>query len=222
MTSEKTLKTLEFDKIRVAAAAYADSPRGAAAVKACVPSARLDEALEKLEYTRQAYTAMYDVLVTPSMAVDDVGEIVSALSKQAVLSPSDLLKVAALLRCASGFVSAQQKLPKEGFGKIEEAAASLYLNGALREDIEAAIVGENEIADGASAKLRDIRREIRGVLQLLAVLQKIAGHADVVFRRLPAQPHRQSPMASLQTPPNPYRPPAPRAVCQRQPESSRP
>ena len=161
MTSEKTLKTLEFDKIRVAAAAYADSPRGAAAVKACVPSARLDEALEKLEYTRQAYTAMYDVLVTPSMAVDDVGEIVSALSKQAVLSPSDLLKVAALLRCASGFVSAQQKLPKEGFGKIEEAAASLYLNGALREDIEAAIVGENEIADGASAKLRDIRREIR-------------------------------------------------------------
>ena len=161
MTSEKTLKTLEFDKIRVAAAAYADSPRGAAAVKACVPSACLDEALEKLEYTRQAYTAMYDVLVTPSMAVDDVGEIVSALSKQAVLSPSDLLKVAALLRCASGFVSAQQKLPKEGFGKIEEAAASLYLNGALREDIEAAIVGENEIADGASAKLRDIRREIR-------------------------------------------------------------
>ena len=161
MTSEKTLKTLEFDKIRVAAAAYADSPRGAAAVKACVPSARLDEALEKLEYTRQAYTAMYDVLVTPSMAVDDVGEIVSALSKQAVLSPSDLLKVAALLRCVSGFVSAQQKLPKEGFGKIEEAAASLYLNGALREDIEAAIVGENEIADGASAKLRDIRREIR-------------------------------------------------------------
>ena len=73
MTSEKTLKTLEFDKIRVAAAAYADSPRGAASVKACVPSARLDEALEKLEYTRQAYTAMYDVLVTPSMAVDDVG-----------------------------------------------------------------------------------------------------------------------------------------------------
>ena len=161
MTSEKTLKTLEFDKIRAAAAAYADSSRGAAEVNACVPSSRLDEALDKLEYTRQAYSAMYDVLVTPSMAADDVGEIVAALSKQAVLTPSDLLKVATLLRCASGFVSAAQKLPGEGYGKIEEAAASLYLNGALREDIEAAVVGENEIADGASAKLRDIRRAIR-------------------------------------------------------------
>ena len=163
MTSEKTLKTLEFDKIRVAAAAYADSPRGAAAVNACTPSSRLDEALEKLECTRQAYSAMYDVLVTPSFAVDDVSQILSALNKQAVLSPSDLLKVAALLRCASGFVSAEQRLPRDGFDKIKDAAASLYLNGALREDIESSIIGENEIADGASAKLRGIRREIRDI-----------------------------------------------------------
>ena len=163
MTSEKTLKTLEFDKIRVAAAAYADSPCGAAAVNACTPSSRLDEAFEKLEYTRQAYSAMYDVLVTPSFAVDDVSQILSALNKQAVLSPSDLLKVAALLRCASGFVSAEQRLPRDSFDKIKDAAASLYLNGALREDIESSIIGENEIADGASAKLRGIRREIRDI-----------------------------------------------------------
>ena len=163
MTTEKTLKTLEFDKICAAAAAYADSPRGASAVTASTPSPRLDEALDKLEYTRQAFCAMYDMLVAPSLAVDDVSEIVAALGKQAVLSPSDLLKIAGLLRCASSFASAEQKLPRDGYGKIRDAAASLYFNGALREDIEKSIVGDNEIADGASAKLFDIRRDIRDV-----------------------------------------------------------
>lgn len=163
MTDAKTLKNLEFDKIKAAAAAYAESSAGAALVNACVPSCDLDEALDKLEYTRQAFSAMYDVLVNPPLAVDDVSHIVAALGKQAVLSPSDLLKTAALLRCASGFVSAEQKLPRDGYSKIYDAASAIYVNGALREDIERAVTGENEIADDASAKLREIRREIREI-----------------------------------------------------------
>ncbi len=161
MTDEKTLRALEFDKIKTAAAAYAESSRGAEEVNALAPTSSLDEARDRTEYTRQAFSAMYDALVDPPLATDDLREIFAALRKQAVLSPAELLKVALLLRCASGFVSAAQKLPADGYGKIKDAAASMYMNGSLREDIESAIVGENEIADNASAKLRDIRREIR-------------------------------------------------------------
>lgn len=163
MISEKTLKALEFDKIKDRAATYAESPSGAAAVRAVVPHTDLSSALDALEYTKEAYSALYNVLVAPSLAFDDVTDILKALEKQAVLSPAELLKIAALLRCSAGFVSAAQKLPKDGYGKISSAAASLYQNGALREKIESSIIGENEIADGASARLSGIRREIRDV-----------------------------------------------------------
>lgn len=163
MISEKTLKALEFDKIKDRAATYAESPSGAAAVRAVVPHTDLSSALDALEYTKEAYFALYNVLVAPSLAFDDVTDILKALEKQAVLSPAELLKIAALLRCSAGFVSAAQRLPKDGYGKISSAAASLYQNGALREKIESSIIGENEIADGASARLGGIRREIRDV-----------------------------------------------------------
>lgn len=163
MISEKTLKALEFDKIKDRAATYAESPSGAAAVRAVVPHTDLSSALDALEYTKEAYSALYNVLVAPSLAFDDVTDILKALEKQAVLSPAELLKIAALLRCSAGFVSAAQRLPKDGYGKISSAAASLYQNGALREKIESSIIGENEIADGASARLSGIRREIRDV-----------------------------------------------------------
>lgn len=163
MISEKTLKALEFDKIKDRAATYAESPSGAAAVRAVVPHTDLPSALDALEYTKEAYSALYNVLVAPSLAFDDVTDILKALEKQAVLSPAELLKIAALLRCSAGFVSAAQRLPKDGYGKISSAAASLYQNGALREKIESSIIGENEIADGASARLSGIRREIRDV-----------------------------------------------------------
>lgn len=163
MISEKTLKALEFDKIKDRAATYAESPSGAAAVRAVVPHTDLPSALDALEYTKEAYSALYNVLVAPSLAFDDVTDILKALEKQAVLSPAELLKIAALLRCSAGFLSAAQRLPKDGYGKISSAAASLYQNGALREKIESSIIGENEIADGASARLGGIRREIRDV-----------------------------------------------------------
>ena len=163
MISEKTLKALEFDKIKDRAATYAESPSGAAAVRAVVPHTDLSSALDALEYTKEAYSALYNVLVAPSLAFDDVTDILKALEKQAVLSPAELLKIAALLRCSAGFASAAQRLPKDGYGKISSAAASLYQNGALREKIESSIIGENEIADGASARLGGIRREIRDV-----------------------------------------------------------
>lgn len=163
MISEKTLKALEFDKIKDRVATYAESPSGAAAVRAVVPHTDLSSALDALEYTKEAYSALYNVLVAPSLAFDDVTDILKALEKQAVLSPAELLKIAALLRCSAGFVSAAQRLPKDGYGKISSAAASLYQNGTLREKIERSIIGENEIADGASARLGGIRREIRDV-----------------------------------------------------------
>ena len=163
MISEKTLKALEFDKIKDRAATYAESPSGAAAVRAVVPHTDLPSALDALEYTKEAYSALYNVLVAPSLAFDDVTDILKALEKQAVLSPAELLKIAALPRCSAGFLSAAQRLPKDGYGKISSAAASLYQNGALREKIESSIIGENEIADGASARLGGIRREIRDV-----------------------------------------------------------
>ena len=125
MTDEKTLRALEFDKIKAAAAAYAESSRGAEEVNALAPTSSLDEARDRTEYTRQAFSAMYDALVNPPLATDDLREIFAALRKQAVLSPAELLKVALLLRCASGFVSAAQKLPADGYGKIKDAAASM-------------------------------------------------------------------------------------------------
>lgn len=78
-----------------------------------------------------------------------------------VLNTRELLDIANLLQCAravrsyAGGAGGQEKTAIDGLFR------SLQSNRYLEDKIRGAILGEEEIADGASSELSDIRRKIR-------------------------------------------------------------
>jgi DNA mismatch repair protein MutS2 len=77
-----------------------------------------------------------------------------------VLNTSELLGIAGLLRCIRA-VRAYGEGDESGRSELGARFRSLTPNKYLEEKICGSIVGEDEIADGASPELSDIRRKLR-------------------------------------------------------------
>ncbi len=97
---------------------------------------------------------------SPSLSgVQDVSESLSRADRGGCLSAGELLKIASNLRCA--------RLVKN-YAETDAVSSvldpwfmELVANKYLEEKIDTSILSEEEIADGASAELADIRRHIR-------------------------------------------------------------
>lgn len=161
MTSEKELKALEFDKILKILSGYTSSRPAADAVLRIIPENTPEKAVDLLERTVQADRVSYEFCCSPSFAIDDVTEHIEALRKDAVLGCKALLQVAGVLRCAKNFKRSLSKLPEGECPLITEYADNMFTDAEAEKRIEESVMNENELYDGASAKLRDIRSAIR-------------------------------------------------------------
>ena len=94
------------------------------------------------------------------MAFPDVREQVTLAQKGACLSQRALLDVAACLRAARAARSALVR-DREDTPILTGLATRLTALDGIENDISAAIISEEEIADRASAELHQIRRQIR-------------------------------------------------------------
>ena len=156
---QKALVTLEFDKVleRVAAFAAADSAKEA--VRALAPSVSLAVIRAKLRETAEAKFYI-ETKGAPSFgAFKDVRACLDVAAKGGMLSMSALLDVAGVLSAAAsldGYLSLAEKAPM-----LEILRARLAPNKYLRDKITTAILAEDMMADNASARLFDIRRNIK-------------------------------------------------------------
>ena len=103
MTSDKELKSLEFDKILKILSGYVFSRPAADLVLNIKPENTLKKAQDLLEKTIQADRVAYEYCCTPSFSVDDISEYVKALRKDATLGCKALLQIARVLNCAKNF-----------------------------------------------------------------------------------------------------------------------
>lgn len=174
MTSDKELKSLEFDKILKILSGYVCSRPAADIVLGIKPANTLDKAQDLLERTVQADKAAYEFCCTPSFSIDDVSEHIAALRKDATLSCKALLQIARVLNCAKNFKLSVAKLPEGECPLILEYAQNMFTDPEAERRISESVMNENELFDGASSRLREIRQAIRRTNE--KIRQKLNGY----------------------------------------------
>ena len=170
---EKSLTTLELPAVLGMLAAEAVGESAKAAALALTPSTDPFEVRRRLAETGAAKTMMV-VRGSPSFSgVKDVRPALSRADLGGVLNTRELLSIARVLQCARlvrGYIA------DDSVGKtpIDYLFYALHANKFLEEKINTSILGEDEIADSASADLASIRRNMRAAAaRARDALQKI-------------------------------------------------
>ena len=156
---ERILKLLEYDKVTELVSAYAVSDNAKDAILNMRPSFDIGEISQMQETTEQAILIRDKYLVGHISAPDNVLPILAKADVGVTLNPSDLLKIATLLKLADN-AKRSVMLCGDDVERIKEYVEFLMPNMALVKRIDATIAGENEIRDNASDTLRTIRRKI--------------------------------------------------------------
>ena len=158
--TEKTLCTLEFDKIRETLAGVCPT-EGAAAMALCLsPDDRAEIISRKLLRTTDARRLLDAKGMPPFGTVKDTSDACERALKGAILTPRELLDVALLMRSARSLLD-YIRANKLFETSLDEIFERLLPNRPLEDRIFRSIISEDMIADEASSALADIRRKIR-------------------------------------------------------------
>lgn len=158
--NEKTLKSLEFDKILAEVSHFASSEKGKRDIL-CMPVFTDYSAVRNVQKeTCEAYYAMNNN-VYPQFDVDDITDAIVRAQKMSMLTMGELLKIARLLRISKNVRQSISKLDKSNAFNISTAASKIFIQNQLMEDIDRSIFSETEMNDCASSRLASIRSAIK-------------------------------------------------------------
>ena len=170
---EKSLTTLELPAVLEMLAEEAVGDTAKEQARALTPSVEPAEVRRRQEETSAAKTMMV-VRGSPSFSgVKDVRPSLARADLGGALNTRELLDIARVLQCARlvrGYIA------DDTVGKtpIDHLFYALHANKFLEEKISTSISGEDEIADGASPELANIRRQMRAAAaRAREALQKI-------------------------------------------------
>ena len=158
--SEKTIHSLEFDKICELLASFAPTDGSKTMAKMLMPSEDIDTVLLRQRRTTDA-KRLCDAKGMPSFGmVKDVSESCERADKGATLTPGELLAIASVLRTSRSLMDYCHG--NHLFDTVlDEIFDRLLPNRTLEEKITRSIISEELIADEASDTLANIRRQIR-------------------------------------------------------------
>lgn len=160
--NEKTFRVLEYNKIIEMLSKRAVSSKGRKMCEELLPTSNLLEVEDRLRETKEAYDVVLKWGSLPLEGVKDIEDSVKRAKMGFTLTPSELLRVSDILRVTKRLKSFfADGAKKENYPIINEIIESLFYIKSLEEDIERAIVSEEEIDDRASEKLYSIRRAIK-------------------------------------------------------------
>lgn len=160
MISEKTLLALEYNKITEILSGFAVSQSGKVCCRELLPSNSLKEVSCRLDETYEADKVLYAHALSPDFSFDNLEDILINAERQVCLNMGELLKVARLLRISRNVYEMICRINDSEIVHIRDYANNLYADRVLEDDITRAIIGENEMSDDASAKLKEIRNAI--------------------------------------------------------------
>lgn len=158
--NEKTIRTLEFDKICELLKHYAETEGAVALIDRLSPSSDYVEVKRRLARTTDA-VRLSDYKGAPGFGhIRDITGACERADKGAVLSMRELLDCADVLRTARG-LSDYYRGNHPFDTVLDTVFERLIPERRLEEKIYRAIISEEMIADEASPELADIRRKIR-------------------------------------------------------------
>lgn len=159
MFDQKSLTTLEYPKILDRLATFAQSQGGKKKASELVPYEKIADALHALNETAEADRVLFEYSLSPSFAVDDIGDILIKAKKGATLAIPDIMKVGRSLRVSRRLKYTIDKV--KDCPLLADMAMGLFENETLEKKIFDAFLSETEVADNASNELRAIRIRIR-------------------------------------------------------------
>ena len=157
---EKTLRTLEYDKIRAMLAARAPTEGARELALALLPDDDAVAVTRRLTRTADARRLLDDKGMPSFGMIVDVSDPLDRAAKGATLAPRELLDVGNVLRTARGLLE-YSRTNRHFDTVLDEIFERLLPDRKLEDKIYRAIVSEDMIADEASPALADIRRKIR-------------------------------------------------------------
>lgn len=159
---EKSLRVLEFNKIKDSIKKYAKSSAGIEFIDELKPYDSLRAVEEHLREGFEALELLTKKGSAPFEGIYDVREAVDRAGKGADLQAGSLLKIANAMRCARRFKSyVRNDEETEKYRVLNDLCEGLVPIKMIEDKIFNAIIGEDEISDNASDKLYSIRRSLK-------------------------------------------------------------
>lgn len=153
----KSLKTLEFDKILEKLAELAKNDAAKAIALGLEPTNNIRAVEQTLDETDAAVQLLLKFGSPEIVRISDISEAAKRLAAGGGLSMTELLNIARILKGAR----VMKQYTPEQTGVLSGYIAELEPDKRLEERITTSIVSEDEMADGASAELANIRRKIK-------------------------------------------------------------
>ena len=161
--NEKTLRVLEYNKILNLLLEKAESQLGKELVKKIQPSTNIKEIISLLEETDEALSILIHRGNPPLYGIHNIGPEVKRTEIGGSLTPGGLLKISDSLRVSrglKGFIKESQSEKSPHYPIVEGLVIGLSVFKNIEDEINNAIINENEVSDNASSTLRSIRRQI--------------------------------------------------------------
>ncbi len=160
--NDKSLRVLEFNKIKDELKNFTETGAAKDIIEELEPYGNIYEVREHLEETFEAVRLMAVKGNPPFEGIYDVRNAIERAGKGSVLMPGQLLKIAAVMRCARRFKDyACSKEDEETFRVIQDICQGVNPLRSLEDEIFNAVLGEEELSDRASTALFSIRRQLK-------------------------------------------------------------
>lgn len=161
--NDKTLKVLEYNKIIDKVSEKAESKLGKEMVKNIKPITDLNKINYLQQETEEAFKLLMKIGSPPLYGIYDISRELKMAEIGGVLTPNDLLMVSdscRVTRGLKGYLKESKKDKKDDYPIIQELIDSLVILKDIEDEINNAIISEDEISDNASPALRSIRKQI--------------------------------------------------------------
>ena len=162
MINEKTLLKLQYAEILQQVSAFAISSVAKRKVMQILPASEFTEAQNLLAETKEAYD-LFQYETSFDLSVDDVTDICSLARVGSCLSMGNLLQIMRVLRTSRNLQTAIFEDYGIDIPLLRTRAYALYADKQLEEDIDFAIISEEEMNDKASDDLFAIRKKIKSI-----------------------------------------------------------
>ena len=159
--NQKVFQTLEFDKILQRLSELTENERVKERILQLAPETELSAARALLAETSEAVGVVLRRGNPPGMRIVDVTPGLLRAQRGGVMNQKELLGVSRLLktvRRVKGYISDDKSLDE---GTVFRLAAAMEPLKPVETRIDEAVLSEEEIADGASPELYQIRRRMK-------------------------------------------------------------
>ena len=155
----KVLKALEYDKILLNVEKFATGEYVKEMIHKLLPVTDYDDVIKLCEETDEAVRTMLKHSNPPSVGISDHIFLLKRTVTAGMLSIPQMIKIYQLLKCIDNYKN--YALNFEENGLLVYYSDNLIMYKKLLDEIDGAILNEEQLKDGASPALFDIRRNIR-------------------------------------------------------------